>query len=228
MPGLDGTGIFFRPLVRVLPPEVSPYVITYPAGGALSLTEYAHFISGQLPEDEVVLIAESFSGLVALTLLHDRPENVRGVVFSATFAEPLHRFLICAASMIPGTPSLLKGLPASLLNHFLFGSYASKTLGSLLRELLPRLSPQILKHRAGLIAAGYPFLNEQFDIPCLYLQAARDRVVPKRAARWFAEHFSSFELARFDAPHCLLQTKPVECAERIMEYVKTVFLRAQG
>lgn len=222
MPGLDGTGIFFRPIIRSLVSGVSPYVITYPAEERFSLAEYARFVGGQLPEDDVVLVAESFSGLVALMLLHERPVNVRGVVFSATFAEPLHHLFITIASSISITPSMVLRMPASAMNFLLFGPYASKELKELLCETLVRLSPDILKHRAGLIASGYPFLEERFDIPCLYLQASRDRLVPKQAARWFAGHFTSFELARFEAPHCLLQTRPADCAERIMEFVRKV------
>lgn len=222
MPGIDGTGIFFRPFLGALPDNVSSYVITYPPAEALSLAEYARFVRRQLPEDDAVLVAESFSGLVALMVIHDRPENVRGVVFSAAFAEPLHHLFIAIASSIAHAPSMVLGMPASVMNFLLFGAYASKELKELLRETLSRFSPDALRHRAGLIASGYPFLDDRFDVPCLYLQASRDRLVPMHAARWFSGHFSYFELTRFEAPHCLLQTRPAECAERIMEYLKTV------
>ncbi len=131
MPGLDGTGIFFRPLIRVLPPEVSTYVITYPAGEALSLAEYARFVRGGLAGGEAVLVAESFSGLVALMLLHDRPENVRGVIFSATFAEPLHRPLIRVASMVPGTHALFKGAAGIIAQPFSLRPLCRRNTGKL-------------------------------------------------------------------------------------------------
>lgn len=222
MPGIDGTGIFFRPLLRALPPDIAPRVITYPDGGALSLAEHAGFVRELLPRNDVVLVAESFSGLVALMLLHDPPGQVKGVVFSAAFAEPLRRLLIRVATFLPGIPSLVKRLPAALLNHYLFAPRADEMLEELLCDALPRLSPAALTHRAGLVALGYPFPEERFAIPCLYLQAARDRVVPQKAADWFAEHFVNFELARFDAPHCLLQTRPRECADRIVRYVDRI------
>ena len=222
MPGIDGTGIFFRPLLGALPHDTPSSVITYPADETLSLAEYAGFVRGQLPGNDVVLVAESFSGLVALMLLHDLPGNVKGVVFSATFAEPLHHLLISTAVLIPGLPSLIKRLPPPLLSHYLFAPCADRVLEHLLREVLPRLSPGAIKNRAGLIARGYPFPEERFSIPVLYLQASGDRVVPQKAARWFARHFNEFELARFDAPHCLLQTRPGECADRIVRYVDRI------
>lgn len=220
MPGLDGTGMFFEPLIHVLPPDIPVSVITYPRNTILSLEEHARFIAGHFPTDNVIVIAESFSGLVGLELLHLRPREVKGIIFSTAFAEPLHRKLIHGLSLIPGIESIARKLPVSLLDHLLFGPFSNKDLETLLIRGLPQIDAKCLKHRAGLIAAGYPFLDEQFEMPCLYLQAARDRVVPQKTASWFAAHFYPFECARFDAPHCLLQTRPAECSAKIVDFIK--------
>ena len=218
MPGLDGTGTFFRPLVRALPPDVPRTVITYPDDKHLSLEDHADFVAARLTGEDTILVAESFSGLVALMLLHQRPASVKGVVFSATFAEPLHPFLIRTAASIPGAASLAKRLPARLLNVFLFHSHADKALEAMLRQSLLQAGSAGLRQRARLIAAGYPFPDDRFAVPGLYLQATQDRVVPAGAADWFKSRFASFQLVRLDAPHCLLQTRPEESAEVIMAF----------
>lgn len=220
MPGIDGTGTFFEPLVHALPPDTPVSVITYPQNTVLSLEDHARFAAKHFPSDNVVVVAESFSGLVGLELLHLRPREVKGIVFSAAFAEPLHRVLIRGLSLIPGIESVVKKLPVSLLGYFLFGPFFNKSLEALLVRCLPLIDAKCLKHRAGIIAHGYPLLNERFDMPCLYLKAARDRVVPPAAASWFAAHFDHFASAVFDAPHCLLQTKPEECSVKIMDFIK--------
>lgn len=222
MPGLDGTGICFGPLIRVLPPDVPRTVIAYPDDGSLSLKGHADFVAARLTGENTVLVAESFSGLVALMLLHARPASVKGIVFSATFAESLHPFLIRTAASIPGAASLAKRLPAWLLNVFFFHSYADRTLEEMLRTSLLQVGPAGLRQRARLIAAGYPFPDDRFAVPCAYLQAAQDRVVPAAAADWFRSRFASFQLVRLDAPHCLLQTRPPESAEAIMAFTKKV------
>ena len=84
------------------------------------------------PTDNVVIVAESFSGLVGLQLLHQRPREVKGAVFSAAFALPLHGSLIHGLSLIPGMELLVSKLPVSLLGHFLFGPFFNKELESLL------------------------------------------------------------------------------------------------
>ncbi len=220
MPGIDGTGIFFEPLLNTLSPDICATVITYPRSTILSLDGHARFVAGNFPADDTIVVAESFSGLVALMLCHIRPPQLKGVVFSATFAEPLYRTLIRTASSIPGMERLVKQLPAFAINHFLFGPFANDSLKTLLARGLPEIDPLCLKQRARLVAAGYPFPEEAFDLPCLYLQATRDLVVPQEAASWFADHFHQCEIARFDAPHCLLQTRPTECLAKIREFAE--------
>ncbi|OPY01657.1 MAG: Alpha/beta hydrolase family protein [Syntrophorhabdus sp. PtaB.Bin184] len=220
MPGLDGTGVCFRPLLHALPPDVPQTVITYPDDKDLSLRDHADFVAARLPGEGVVLVAESFSGLVALMLLHAKPASVKGGAEDDAFAEPLHPFLIRTAASIPASASLVKILPARLLNVFFFHSHADKVLEKMLRESLLQVGPAGLRQRARLIAAGYPFPDDTFAVPCLYLQATQDRVVPARAAGWFRSRFVSFELVPLDAPHCLLQTRPAESAEAIMAFAR--------
>ncbi len=222
MPGIDGTGIFFEPLIRALPPNIPVSVITYPPNAMLSLEGHARFVMEHLPAKSVIAVAESFSGLVGLELLHSRPREVRGIVFSAAFARPLHRKLVHGLSLVPGIASTIPKIPVSVIGRILFGPYFDKELASMLNRGIPQIDVRGLKHRADIIVDGYPLLDERFDIPCLYLQATRDRVVPHSAMSWFAAHFDHFECARVDAPHCLLQTRPVECSARIVDFIETL------
>jgi pimeloyl-[acyl-carrier protein] methyl ester esterase len=220
MPGIDGTGIFFEPLIHALPPDLPFSVITYPPNVILSLEEHARFAEQHMPPGNVVIVAESFSGLVGLELLRRHPDNVKGAVFSAAFAEPLHEKLIHGLSVIPALELLIKKVPVSLLDHFLFGPFSRTDLKALLARGIREIDVKCLKQRAQLVAAGYPYLEETFSTPCLYLGAARDRIVPHTASSWFAAHFEEFEHAVFDAPHCLLQTRPDECAAMIADFIE--------
>lgn len=67
MPGLDGSGVLFRPLLKRLPPEVVPQVITYPATTPLGYAELLPHVMAALPESGAfVVLGESFSGPLAL------------------------------------------------------------------------------------------------------------------------------------------------------------------
>ncbi len=91
----------------------------------------------------------------------------------------------------------------------------------MLREALLKMGSDGLRQRARLIAAGYPFPDDRFTLPCLYLQAAQDRVFPAGRPTG-SVRFPSFDLLRLDAPHCLLQTRPAESADAIMAFAGTV------
>jgi hypothetical protein len=70
LPGLDGTGLLFRPLVAAMP-DTGTKVVSYPNDKALSLDEHARWAIRNLPGGKAVLVAESFSGLVALRVLQE-------------------------------------------------------------------------------------------------------------------------------------------------------------
>jgi pimeloyl-ACP methyl ester carboxylesterase len=92
LPGLDGTGLLFQPLLEALATSVRSKVIVYPQSESLSLPELARLVVKQLPPGQSVVLAESFSGLVALTLLTEVATRIRGVIFVGAFAEPPRLF----------------------------------------------------------------------------------------------------------------------------------------
>ena len=80
------------------------------------------------------------------------------------------------------------------------------------------MPPQVLSSRLALSGARQSWGKAKFGLPCLYLQASGDRLVPPSAAGWFRARFERFELERIDGPHFLLQAKPRECAQRVSEF----------
>ncbi|MBB3063379.1 alpha/beta fold hydrolase [Microbulbifer rhizosphaerae] len=215
LPGLDGTGILFRPLLAALPKWVRPRVIAYPKDQQLSIAEYADLVARQLPHGGFTLLAESFSGLVALELMARKLPGLKSILFVVTFAAPPRPRLLNLARRLPGTGSVIRIAPDFLLQHFCLGKNASATELSLLREALAEVHPAILRHRLSLIASCQPLEIKPQQPPCHYLQAARDRLVPPTAARWFGVHLESCQLDSLEGPHLLLQTRPKACAEWI-------------
>jgi len=213
LPGLDGTGILFRPLLAALPQDIRPTVIAFPTHQRLSLAEYAELVAGQLPRDEVVVLAESFSGLVALSLLEMQNVRIKSLLFVASFAEPPRPLLLGLAPLVPWIGSLMHLAPAFTLRHFCLGRGANMQQLALLREALAAVSPGVIAHRLGLVGTRQRFIQSQFKGPCYYLQARQDRLVPPTAARWFQQHVQPCQVDSLDGPHFLLQVKPRECAE---------------
>jgi len=74
LPGLDGTGELFAPLLQALGDRCPTSVVRY--GAELTFDEYVESAGKALP-DQCVLIAESFSGPFAIALAARHPPKVR-------------------------------------------------------------------------------------------------------------------------------------------------------
>lgn len=112
----------------------------------------------------------------------------------------------------------MRNAPAFLLRQFCLGRDATVAQLNLLRETLAAVPPQVLASRLALVGARQSWGKAKFGVPCLYLQAGADRLVPTSAAEWFRGRFERFELERIDGPHFLLQARSRECAQRISEF----------
>lgn len=63
LPGLDGTGLSFEPIRRLLPDNVTVHVVRYPADRRLDFTQTVAWARRFIPDDrKVTILAESFPG----------------------------------------------------------------------------------------------------------------------------------------------------------------------
>ena len=100
MPGLDGTGLLFERFVAALPSGIQTLIIDYPRVVA-SLEEHAATVAAQLPSARVTLLAESFSGIVALHLLRNRQVSVEKIIFIASFGSAPQPYLKAFTFLLP-------------------------------------------------------------------------------------------------------------------------------
>lgn len=92
--------------------------MSYPLTQALVLADLGALVSRKLPPEKVVLLAESFSGLVALTLLASASARFRTIVFVGAFAEPPRPLLLRLAPLVSGAAGLMRSAPSFLLRQF--------------------------------------------------------------------------------------------------------------
>lgn len=218
LPGLDGTGLLFRPLLAALPADIPVQVIAYPPEVGASLEEYAAFVAGMLPPRDVVLLAESFSGLVALSLLARHCPRVSKVLFVAAFAAPPRPRLLQLSRFLGWSSPALRLVPDFLLRQFCVGRDAAPELVALLREALAAVPPRVLADRLELVA-GTQFQGLEIATPCVYLQAQDDRLVPRSAAQWFRGQAACRAVETIKGPHFLVQAQPQATAKWIMSHI---------
>ena len=217
LPGLDGTGELFAPLLQALGDDSPTSVVRY--GSELTFDEYVESAGRALP-DQCVLIAESFSGPVAIALAARHPANIRCLVLCATFAISPFRTLLRAARIVPKRlfrPSLL--LPP-MVHHFCF-SGASISVRPSPVAVVSTVPPAIMRARLACLATTdvRPLLP-RIAMPVLYLRASNDRIVSARRSLELTSLLPNVKATEIDGPHLLLQARPRECAAAITDFVQ--------
>jgi pimeloyl-[acyl-carrier protein] methyl ester esterase len=219
LPGLDGTGALFEPLLDSFGGHPSAKIIAYPPGKPLGLAELGAHVERELPVGEVSVLAESFSSLVALRMLAGSSARFKAIIFVGGFGEPPRPLLLRLAPLLSLSPRLMKTAPAFLLRQYCLGGEASAADLSRLRKALATVSPEVLAQRLGIVASRHDFGRGAFDLPCCYLRATQDRLVPATATDWFRKRFRNFEVEDLDGPHFLLQARPDDAVRSIRGFL---------
>jgi pimeloyl-ACP methyl ester carboxylesterase len=214
MPGLDGTGLLFERFVSALPSHIRTRIIEYPKIAA-SLEEHAAVVAQRLPESRVVLLAESFSGIVALDLLRKHHVPAEKVIFVASFGSTPRRFLRMLLPFLPVLAWSIPLIPSAAWRFFCLGAGATPADIAWLKGVVTQVNPRVVAHRLTLVASARIADAPRIDVPAYYLQAEGDCLVPRSAAEHLRRLFSHFILMRVPGPHFLLQACPSESAQLI-------------
>lgn len=220
LPGLDGTGRLFQPLLDALPPHLDRVVIDYPPGTFRPCRDLADLAASRIPAGrEVVLLAESYSGLVCLDLLRRGLPQIKAVVFAACFAAPPRPLLLRLARLLPLAAILRVPPPTWFIKRYCLGPKATPSAVGMLRDALRAVQPEVLARRVRELANARP-APEEIALPCCYIRATEDRLVPRGAIKAFEAIAADLDIRRVEGPHFILQARPRECAEIIGAFLR--------
>jgi len=221
LPGLDGTGDLFFPIHPYLEKQFDIHIIKY--SHESTFVQCVDSAEKQIPADvPVSLIAESFSGPVALALLSRKKFDYRASVLSATFTKTPLPWLTKIAKYLPNSLLCNSILNRKVIDIFATDDKTNNKVKSMSYKLLDIVSPADFKARINII--NETDVSDQLgmiDMPLLYIQAINDRVVPARMGLEMRYGNKNITLTRVEGPHMILQSRPEVCADIITAFLSS-------
>ena len=221
LPGLDGTGRLHGDFLSMCSRCSSTRAIAYPTHQVLDYAALTAFVREQLPKDGMpfVLLGESFSGPIALSIAANPPGNLVGLILCASFASSPFPALAGMSSLLKLAP--VHSTPMTLLAPLLLGRWSTSALKDSLRAALNSVAPQVLRARAQAALKAEVGALAQITAPTLYLRASAERLMPANAAEKIRQGISQCQVIDIDGPHLLLQTRPNECAQVVNAFIRS-------
>jgi pimeloyl-ACP methyl ester carboxylesterase len=217
LPGLDGTGTLLSDIVELLTPIHDVTVVQY-APDLYSYQDLKMKAQAALPADDFIIVAESFSGPLAVMIASEIPTGLQGVVFVATFAKTpikVPKFLTYLVDIAP----IRSGLMSRLAQPFLMGKWATPEFTTSFKQVMRAVPASTIAGRLReVLAVNVVKQLDAIDIPTIYLSARNDRLVPSK----MASDFDSFpsNVVEIDGPHFLLQANATDASKHILKFTE--------
>ncbi len=218
LPGLDGTGKLFEPFVRHEPEGASCTVASYPVDRELSYPECADLVAARFfPNTPFVIVAESFSGPVAILTASKRPPNLKGVVLCNTFA---YRASWRGFSLLPW--SWLFRWPTSRFTvgvHLTGFDRAAEFVDAIRAANAPVLPSVRASRLRSALTVDVRRELAALELPVMYLRGRHDRLVFGNCLRTVVETRPETIVVAVPGPHLLLQVEPERSWREIATFV---------
>jgi pimeloyl-ACP methyl ester carboxylesterase len=228
LPGLDGTEIFFRPLLAVLPKWIKPVVVTYPMSGANRYSDLLAVVEAAIEDSgKFYVLGWSFYGPLALMLAARHPTRIRGVILCASFVRPplpaLFWLRFAVVSPVVYLVRLARRAPVFLASDSTDLPWRDKA------ATWHRVPTRILVARArAVLKLDARECLRDCPRPVLYLAGSRDRIVPSRNARDVVRTAPSTKVVTIDGPHLALYTNPGAAAHAIAAFMRDREMAQRG
>lgn len=222
MPGLDGTGKLFSPIFPMLQQYFDLSVVTYP--DLDSFSDYVDCALNQLPQDPgYSLVAESFSGPVALAVMARRRGEIGRSVLSTTFVRSPLVALTRMANHVPEQMFSIGALSEFYLDVPEGDDEKFSETQPLPMNVTEQIDGVLLKRRIAVLSRiDVSALLPHIEVPILYLHALRDRILTESDAEMLQQNLPNFRRVDIDAPHLLLQTRAQQAAGLIYQHVNAI------
>ncbi len=224
LPGIYGTGLMFTPLLNAMPDEYDCQVISYPLEQVLSYAELTAYVAEQIPQDKpFVILAESFSGPIALMLSEVLSDNLKALILVCTFVTNPHP-LLTKLSRFFLKDHIVARPPSRFMARFMIAGFEMDDEQlDLAFSIQRRVSPRVFRYRLyEAMKVDVSDILKQTTLPILQMYSTQDRVIPRSAQRKIETIRPDIKPVAIPAPHYLLQTKPEQCVTYIKPFLESL------
>ena len=216
LPGMDGTGELLAPYADELAARgFAPRVLAYPHDLAQSYAELLDdVVTPALPagDEPYAVVAESFSGPIALALAQRRPPGLGALVLVVTFATAPRSMLLALTGVLPVDWILSQPIPCWLAHSVMMGRHPPAGDPSALCRVMKQVRPDVLSDRLREVRE-LRLADDPVDLPGLYIRASEDGRLPPGAVHDVARIVPDLTVRDVAGPHLVLDTHPAPCAE---------------
>ena len=218
LPGMHRTSGLFDSFLSTIPDSYRPIVVGYPCNVIVDYDRLLERIESQLQQERsLVIVAESFSGPLAIQFAARHPDQVRALVLCVTFA----RFPL-PASVVSSVRWFASARPPDwFLRMMLAGWDAPQSLIHQLRRVIRKVNPKVIVARVEQVSRidVRPELS-RCNVPILYLGGNQDRIVNSTRRREMEIICPGMRVIKLECSHLLLQTSPKPAWDVISEFLR--------
>lgn len=221
LPGLDGSGRLFAPLLAAGPRGFAPRVVPLPADRPRSYDQYLEALRPALPRrGSWALLAESFSGPLAVRLAADRPRGLVALVLVATFLHrPLQPWLRPLAPLV-GPALFTFPLQPAVIRLLLAGGDGPDEVVAAIQRATSAVPAAVLARRAReALAVDVRQALAATAAPLLYLGPSGDRLLRTDVVDDVLAARPDATTALLDGPHAILQVRPQACLAHLEPFL---------
>jgi pimeloyl-[acyl-carrier protein] methyl ester esterase len=221
MPGLDGTGLSFEPILPLLPADAKITIVRYPTDKLLSFEETVECAALQIPIGvPPIVIAESFSGPVGIQMIGSGRVKAKALILCATFAKS-PRPIVWRIMSFLRLPLLIRpDMPKRFFKIVIGKDKLIADLLPLWKKVHADVPARVMNHRLKIINnVDVTEWLKKLTVPCCYLQAINDRVIPSSCLTYIKNFIPNLVIKRIKAPHFILQAQPQACLNAIEDFI---------
>ena len=172
----------------------------------------------------MIVLAESFSGPVAVDLVGSGQLKANCLILCSTFATSPRPIVLKILSCLPLNLLIRLPFPRSLFQYIIEGGRETTDLFFNMWQRVKTLVPaKVLVHRLKIISqVDVRDRLSKLTVPCLYIQATSDRSVPPSSLFDFIELVPDLRVKRIRGPHFILQAQPLASLHAIQNFVSLI------